>query len=47
VQKPELHHHQEPEKASGPIGDFEILQYVPETHRAQGSEINRRGFAGE
>jgi len=32
MQKPELHDHEEPEEASGPAGDFEILQYVPEAH---------------
>jgi hypothetical protein len=37
VQKPELYDYEEQEKAHGPAGDAEILQYVPEAHRAQGS----------
>jgi len=40
MQKPELHHDEKPEKASGSLGDKEILQYVPEAHRAQRGEIS-------
>jgi hypothetical protein len=43
LQKPELHDHQEPEEAFRPAGDEEVLQVVPEAHRAQGSEIDLVG----
>jgi len=39
LQKPELHVHQEPEEASGPAGDEEVLPVVPETYPAQRSEV--------
>jgi hypothetical protein len=39
VQKPQLHDDEKPEKAFGPDGSAEVLQYVPETYRAQRSEI--------
>jgi len=32
LQEPELHDHEEPEEASGPARNIEILQYVPETY---------------
>ncbi len=44
LQKPELHHHQEPEEASGPAGDAEVLQHVPEAYRAQRSEVSESGI---
>jgi hypothetical protein len=47
VQKPELHDHQEQEEASGPAGDAEILQHLPEAHGAQGSEIEPARILGE
>jgi hypothetical protein len=39
LQKPELHDHEEPEEASGPARDEEVLQQLPETYGAQGSEV--------
>jgi hypothetical protein len=39
MQEPELHDHQEQEEASGPAGNAEILQHLPEAYGAQGSEI--------
>jgi hypothetical protein len=40
LQEPELHDHEEPQETSGTHGDEEILQYVPETNAAQGSEVS-------
>jgi hypothetical protein len=46
VQEPELHHNKEQEEALRPVGDKEVLQYVPQAHGAQGSEVSFRFGAG-
>jgi hypothetical protein len=40
LQKQKLYDHQKPEEASGPAGDKQVLQYVPQAYGAQGSEVN-------
>jgi hypothetical protein len=40
MQKPELHHHEEPEKAYRPAGNKQVLQGVPQAHASQRSEVN-------
>jgi hypothetical protein len=47
LQKSKLLDHEEPEKTSGPAGDPEILQHLPETHRAQRSEMKPAIDSGE
>jgi hypothetical protein len=47
LQKSKLLDHEEPEKASGPAGDPEVLQHLPETHRAQRSEMKSALYSGE
>jgi hypothetical protein len=39
VQEPQLHDDEEQKETLGSAGDQEVLQYVPETHRAQGSQV--------
>jgi hypothetical protein len=34
LQEPELYDDEEPEEASGPVGDVEVLQYLQETYGA-------------
>jgi hypothetical protein len=46
VQEQELHHDKEQKEALRPAGDKEILQYVPQAHGAQGSEVSFRFGAG-
>jgi hypothetical protein len=39
LQKPQLHDNEKQEEALRPFGDEKVLQFVPQTHGAQGSEI--------
>jgi hypothetical protein len=39
LQKPQLHDDKKQEEALRPFGDEEVLQFVPQAHGAQGSEI--------
>jgi hypothetical protein len=41
VQEPELFDDQEQEEHARPAGVLKVLSQVPETHAAQGSEVNR------
>jgi len=34
LQEPELYDNEKPEEASGPAGDVEVLQYLPEAYGA-------------
>jgi hypothetical protein len=43
LQKPELHDHQESEEAFRPDGNEEVLQFVPQAHGSQGSEVKDLG----
>jgi hypothetical protein len=43
LQKPELHDHQESEEAFRPDGNEKVLQFVPQAHGSQGSEVNGLG----
>jgi hypothetical protein len=40
LQKPQLHDVEEQKEAHRAVGDEEVLQYVPQTNGAQGSEVN-------
>jgi hypothetical protein len=44
LQKPQLHDDEEQEEALRAFGDEKVLQFVPQAHGAQGSEI---GFGGD
>jgi hypothetical protein len=39
LQKPQLHDDEKQEEALRPFGDEEVLQFVPQAHGAQGSEV--------
>jgi hypothetical protein len=39
LQKPQLHDDEEQEEALRADGDTEVLQFVPQAHGAQGSEV--------
>jgi hypothetical protein len=39
LQKPQLHDDKKQEKALRSFGDEKVLQLVPQTHGAQGSEV--------
>jgi hypothetical protein len=43
LQKPELHDHQESEETFRPDGNEEVLQFVPQAHGSQGSEVKDLG----
>ena len=42
LQEPQLHDDEEQEEALRANGDAEVLQFVPEAHGAQGSEVGSR-----
>jgi hypothetical protein len=39
LQEPQLHDDKKQEEALRPFGDKEVLQFVPQAHGAQGSEV--------
>jgi hypothetical protein len=44
LQKPQLYNDEKQEEALRPLGDEKVLQFVPQAHGAQGSEIAEIGF---
>jgi hypothetical protein len=43
LQEPQLYDNEEQEEALGSYGDEEVLQFVPQAHGSQGSEVKDLG----